>query len=172
MPELAKKDKLVVVISSYTDEVFLNNLLQELMRETFDKKEIMVYGLSPWLNLDRIDFQLLEELNFHVASPYFVDELNTEIISFQRRFFQELGTLPEPEAYQGFDLVNFLFENWTENNNQFQDNLEVLKSTGFLSVPYQFKKVKSTELDIEKWKFNMNQKVMILKFANFRWQKD
>lgn len=172
IPELAKKEKLVVIISSYTDEVFLNNLLQELNRETFDKKEIVIFGLSPWLNLERIDYQLLESLNFHVASAHFVDEANQDILSFQRRFFQELGTLPEPEAYQGFDLINLLVENWVENSGRFQENLDLVKSSGFLSSPYQFKKIKSSDSNIEKWQFNMNQNIMILRFNSFRWQKD
>jgi len=171
-PELAKREKLVIIISSYTDEVFLNNLLQELNRETFDKKEIIVYGLSPWINLDRLDFQMLESLNFHVASPYFINEMNDNVSSFKHKFFQELGTFPQPEAFQGYDLVNLLMENWLESRENFQENLELITPANYLSSPYQFKKIKSNSLNNEKWHFNMNQNIMILKFSDFRWQKD
>jgi hypothetical protein len=171
-PELAKREKLVVIISSYTDEVFLNNLLQELNRETFDKKEIIVYGLSPWLNLERLDFQILESLNFHVASPYYINERNDNVSSFKLKFFQELGTFPQPEAFQGYDLVNLLIENWLENSAHFQENLEFINPANYLSSPYQFKKIKSNSLNNEKWNFNMNQNIVMLKFSDFRWQKD
>ena len=171
-PELAKREKLVVIISSYTDEVFLNNLLQELNRETFDKKEIIVYGLSPWLNLERLDFQILESLNFHVASPYYINERNDNVSSFKLKFFQELGTFPQPEAFQGYDLVNLLIENWLENSAHFQENLEFINPANYLSSPYQFKKIKSNSTNNEKWNFNMNQNIVMLKFSDFRWQKD
>jgi hypothetical protein len=172
LPELAKREKLVIVISSFSDEVFLNNLLQELNKATVDKKEIVVYGLSPWLNLDRLDYPLLESLNVHVTSPYFIDFQQDKIIAFQRQFFKELGTFPQPEAFQAFDLVNLLMENWLENAENFQDRLESFTKEDYLSTPYQFKKMKSGLVDGEKWQYNMNQNMLILKFSDFRWQRD
>lgn len=127
-------------MSSYSDEVFLNNLMQELNRESFDKKEIIVYGLSPWLNLEKVDFQLLDLLNFHVSSPYYINTGNSEVREFQQSFYQELGVFPQPEAFQAFDLVNLLFENWIKKGEFFQEDLDSFESTHFLAAPYQFKK--------------------------------
>ena len=172
LPELQKREKLVIILSSYSDEVFLNNLMQELNRESFDKKEIIVYGLSPWLNLEKVDFQLLDMLNFHVSSPYYINTGISEVREFQQSFYQELGVFPQPEAFQAFDLVNLLFENWIKKGDFFQEDLDSFESTQFLSAPYQFKKVKTSTDDIEKWQLNRNQKVMILKFSGFGWQKD
>jgi ABC-type branched-subunit amino acid transport system substrate-binding protein len=172
VPELQKREKLVIILSSHSDEVFLNNLMQELNRESFDKKEIIVYGLSPWLNLEKVDFQLLDILNFHVSSPYFINNENSEVREFQQSFYQELGVFPQPEAFQAFDLVNLLFENWIKGGNIFQENLDYFESAHFLSAPYQFKKVKTSINDAEKWQLNRNQNVMILKFTGFTWQKD
>ena len=172
LPELQKREKLVIIMSSYSDEVFLNNLMQELNRESFDKKEIVVYGLSPWLNLEKVDFQLLDMLNFHVSSPYFIDTGNSEVREFQQNFYQELGVFPQPEAFQAFDLVNLLFENWIKEGDVFQEDLDHFEAAQFLSAPYQFKKVKTSTDDIEKWQLNRNQNVMILKFSGFGWQKD
>ena len=77
LPELQKREKLVIILSSYSDEVFLNNLMQELNRESFDKKEIIVYGLSPWLNLEKVDFLLMSviinfSLNFTGETDFFL----------------------------------------------------------------------------------------------------
>jgi ABC-type branched-subunit amino acid transport system substrate-binding protein len=172
LPELQKREKLVIIMSSYSDEVFLNNLMQELNRESFDKKEIVVYGLSPWLNLEKVDFQLLDMLNFHVSSPYFINTGNSEVREFQQKFYQELGVFPQPEAFQAFDLVNLLFENWIKKGDVFQEDLDHFEAAQFLSAPYQFKKVKTSTDDLEKWQLNRNQNVMILKFSGFGWQKD
>ncbi|MFN6080124.1 MAG: hypothetical protein ACK48I_13055, partial [Bacteroidota bacterium] len=172
LPELQKRENLVIILSSYSDEVFLNNLMQELNRESFDKKEIIVYGLSPWLNLEKVDFQLLDLLNFHVSSPYYINTENSEVREFQQSFYQELGVFPQPEAFQAFDLVNLLFENWIKKGNVFQEDLDSFESTHFLSAPYQFKKVKTSFNNNEKWQLNRNQNVMILKFSGFGWQKD
>lgn len=172
VPELQKREKLVIIMSSYSDEVFLNNLMQELNRESFDKKEIIVYGLSPWLNLEKVDFQLLEILNFHVSSPYHINNEHSEVREFQQIFYQELGVFPQPEAFQAFDLVNLLFENWIKKGDFFQEDLDYFESTAFLSAPYQFVKVKTSTGDQEIWQLNRNQKVMILKFSDFGWQKD
>jgi len=172
VPELQKREKLVVILASHSDEVFLNNLMQELNRESFDKKEIIVYGLSPWLNLEKVDFQLLDLLNFHVSSPYYINTENSEVREFQQSFYQELGVFPQPEAFQAFDLVNLLFENWIKKGNVFQEDLDSFESTHFLSAPYQFKKVKTSFNNNEKWQLNRNQNVMILKFSGFGWQKD
>lgn len=172
VPELQKRERLVIIMSSYSDEVFLNNLMQELNRESFDKKEITVYGLSPWLNLEKVDFQLLDMLNFHVSSPYYINTGHSEVREFQQIFYQELGVFPQPEAFQAFDLVNLLFENWIKKGDVFQEDLDYFESAGFLSAPYQFKKVKVSSDVAEKWQLNRNQKVMILKFSDFGWQKD
>jgi len=172
LPELQKREKLVIILSSYSDEVFLNNLMQELNRESFDKKDIIVYGLSPWLNLEKVDFQLLDMLNFHVSSPYHINTGNSEVREFQQSFYQELGVFPQPEAFQAFDLVNLLFENWIKKGDFFQEDLDSFESSQFLSAPYQFRKVKTSEGDIDKWQLNRNQNVMILKFSGFGWQKD
>jgi ABC-type branched-subunit amino acid transport system substrate-binding protein len=172
VPELQKREKLVIIISSHSDEVFLNNLMQELNRESFDKKEIIVYGLSPWLNLEKVDFQLLDILNFHVSSPYHIDVENSEVREFQRNFFNELGVFPQTEAFQAFDLINLLFENWIKKGDFFQEDLNYSESEHFLSSPYQFSKVKSSVNDSEKWQLNRNQNVMILKFSDFGWKKD
>jgi ABC-type branched-subunit amino acid transport system substrate-binding protein len=172
VPELQKREKLVIIMSSHSDEVFLNNLMQELNRESFDKKEIIVYGLSPWLNLEKVDFQLLDILNFHVSSPYYIDNENSEVREFQRNFYEELGVFPQPEAFQAFDLVNLLFENWIKKGDFFQEDLNYSESDHFLSAPYQFTKVKTSINDSDKWQLNRNQNVMILKFSGFGWQKD
>ena len=136
------------------------------------KKEIIVYGLSPWLNLEKVDFQLLDMLNFHVSSPYYINTGNSEVREFQQSFYQELGVFPQPEAFQAFDLVNLLFENWIKKGDFFQEDLDSFESTQFLAAPYQFKKVKTSTDGIEKWQLNRNQTVMILKFSGFGWQKD
>jgi len=172
VPELQKREKLVIILSSHSDEVFLNNLMQELNRESFDKKEIIVYGLSPWLNLEKVDYQLLDILNFHVSSPYYINNENSEVREFQRNFYQELGVFPQPEAFQAFDLVNLLFENWIKKGDFFQEDLNYSESDHFLSAPYQFRKVKTSINDSDKWQLNRNQNVMILKFSGFGWQKD
>jgi len=172
VPELQKREKLVIIMSSHSDEVFLNNLMQELNRESFDKKEIIVYGLSPWLNLEKVDFQLLDILNFHVSSPYYINNENGEVKEFQRNFYQELGVFPQPEAFQAFDLVNLIFENWIKKGDFFQEDLNYSESDHFLSAPYQFRKVKTSINDSDKWQLNRNQNVMILKFSGFGWQKD
>lgn len=172
VPELQKREKLVIIMSSHSDEVFLNNLMQELNRESFDKKEIIVYGLSPWLNLEKIDFQLLDLLNFHVSSPYYINNENSEVKEFQRNFYQELGVFPQPEAFQAFDLVNLLFENWVKKGDFFQEDINYFESENVLSAPYRFKKIKTSSESSEKWQLNRNQNVMILKFSGFGWQKD
>lgn len=172
LPELQKRERLVIIISSYSDEVFLNSLMQELNRESFDKKEIIVYGLSPWLNLEKVDFQLLDMLNFHVSSPYYINTGNSEVKEFQQNFHHKLGVFPQSEAFQAFDLVNLLFENWIKKGDVFQEDLDYFESTQCLSAPYQFIKVKTLTDNAEQWELNRNQSVMILKFSNFGWQKD
>lgn len=146
LPELQKREKLVIIMSSYADEVFLNNLMQELNRESFDKKEIVVYGLSPWLNLEKVDFQLLDMLNFHVSSPYFIDTGNSEVREFQQNFYQELGVFPQPEAFQAFDLVNLLFENWIKREMFFRRIWIILKLLNFCQLHISSKKLKHRQM--------------------------
>jgi hypothetical protein len=111
-------------------------------------------------------------LNFHVSSPYHINTGNSEVREFQQSFYQELGVFPQPEAFQAFDLVNLLFENWIKKGDFFQEDLDSFESSQFLSAPYQFRKVKTSTGDIDKWQLNRNQNVMILKFSGFGWQKD
>jgi len=170
--ELAIRDNPIIVISSYSDEIFLNNLLQALFRETIGKKDIAVYGLSPWLNMEKLDFSMLEALHFHVASPFFADPSREEVQAFRTRFLDEIGQFPDEAAFQGYDLLRFLLEGWRRQSDDFIEALLAFKNPNYLSVPLRFAEWEDTSPGGGARKFWINREVQVLQFSGYTWTKD
>lgn len=98
--------KAVFIIPYYTrsDEGFVNSVLRKIHAERWEK-EVVVFGLPQWLGFTNLNYDYLESLRLHLSTISFTDRTHPKYASFQDRFFDRYGIVPEDPAFQGYDLV-------------------------------------------------------------------
>lgn len=163
----------VFIVPSWSDEIFIYNLLRKLDIDKNDYQTVVVYGMPQWMDYERIDFDYYEKLNVHVSSSAFIDNLDPDIRAFKRRYFDRFGEIPNEEAYVGYDLTRYFGDMITKHGTLFQLQLEASPEQ-LLHTKFDFRRVilptaNALELPrVERWE---NKYVNILKFENFRFNK-
>ena len=163
----------VFVIPSWANEVFVSSILRQIniAMKTYDR--VIVYGMPQWMEYEKIDYAYFEKLNVHVSSSFFVDKYSQEARSFRERFFNRFGTLPNDEAYLGYDVTLYFGRMLQQHGTQFQDKMAA-EITPMLHSEFDFQAVKepSVVTDVSKIPTERyeNMFVHILKFQEYYFQ--
>lgn len=167
--DLLDKGKKVFIIPnhSFKDESYIYSVLRRLNAEKHGQK-IVVYGMPIMIDSDRIDFDYYNSLNMRVVVSEFVDDKDSKVASFGRKFFDEYGTLPENDAFEAYDMILFIGRNLKNHGRKFQfrfqkDSEEYLQ-TSFDIMP--FKKEDSDTIE-----FYENKHLSIIGFSQGRFKK-
>ena len=113
-------DRMNVLVIPSTSQAFVTDLVRNL-HGLAEKYQITVYGMPAWMDYDNLDFEYLEALHYHFASPYFIDYNAPVTKRFIVRYRAEFGGDPTSFAFAGYDVTLFF--------------LQQLKSTGTGFVP-------------------------------------
>lgn len=100
-----KKDSNLVFIPS-ENEVFVSAVFSALRRNKV--KEITVLGMPKWLKFNNIEGKLMENLNMHFLSTYYVDYNNPETRAMFKAFRDKFYVEPNEYSISGYDLT-FLY---------------------------------------------------------------
>ncbi len=163
----------VFIVPSWSNEIFIYNLLRKLDVDKNDYQQLVVYGMPQWMNYERIDFDYYEKLNVHVSSSAFIDDFNPDIRAFKRRYFDRFGEIPDEEAYVGYDLTNYFGTMINKYGTLFQLQLEA-NPEQLLHTKFDFRRVikpTATALELPSIERFENKFVNILKFQNYRFNK-
>ena len=60
------------------------------------------------LNSERIDIDILKNLNIRTPEFRFPDYKDSDVQDFRELFYTTYGWLPSEDAYYGFDLMSFI----------------------------------------------------------------
>lgn len=168
------KDQVAFIVTSWAEEIFIYSLLQKIDQSRAPDQEIVIYGLPPWMDFERIDYTLLEKLNVRVSSTNFLDLQSPAVLDFRRKFYDQYGTIPAMEAYQGYDLVRYCGRMLQRYGPQFQQYVDSeLTSESFLATRYEFEKiVEATTTGAENLPVQRleNKGVFILQFKDFQFK--
>ena len=131
----AGKRKVIILPNwSYKDEDFLFSCLRKINLEK-GQYQIEVYGMPIMLNSEKISYDLFKSLNIRIVSPNFLDDSDMMIREFKSDFYKQFNVFPEPEAYEGFDMMSYIGANLLEHGRKFDEaieNLEIeLLTTGY-----------------------------------------
>lgn len=96
-----KKKNHIVVLSD--NQAMVTQLLTSLYN-IYTQYEINVFGLEDWEEYSNLDIDYLHKLNVHLVLPEFVDQNNTKVIYFNRKFTDTYNSLPGKFAYLGYDV--------------------------------------------------------------------
>jgi hypothetical protein len=78
------------------------------LKKTKGSNLVEVYGLPQWLEYAQIEAELLRELNVHLTSASYIDRKEAKEATFERAFYDKFGTLPEEDAFNGWDTAFFV----------------------------------------------------------------
>ncbi|MCF8244392.1 MAG: ABC transporter substrate-binding protein [Saprospiraceae bacterium] len=163
----------VFVVPSWSNQTFIYSLLRQLMTKQSEGEDIVVYGMSMWLDFEQIDFEYYEKLGLHVSSASYVDKNDERVKQFKKKFFNSYGSVPDEEAFLGYDVMLYFGKMLAKHGKDFAKHLDVSPSD-VLHGRFEFNPV---VLNPEKHKENLkyfdqleNTYVHILKFKYFHLQ--
>lgn len=121
---------------SSNDEGFLYSGLRRMSVEK-GPNQVHVYGMPIMLDSDKIDFEFYKNLDVNVVRWKFVDANKYEVKAFKRAFLNQYGSLPTKDAYDGYDMINYVLHNVAKHGKYFQYH------------PNSFKNYLQTDFDIQ-----------------------
>lgn len=170
---ISLEDTTVFILPSWSNEAFIYNFLRNLDLARRENSKIVVYGMPQWMDYEIIDYDYYERLNVHVSSSTYLNPLSSDVQFFRNRFFDRYGTLPNEEAYLGYDVTMYCGKMLKQHGTKFQYALEQ-EPMQMLHTYFDFERVVSptatsgTEnLPIQRFE---NKYVNILKFQNYQFK--
>jgi hypothetical protein len=124
-PLLDPEQETVFIVPSWSNETFIHSFLRQLKIAATDMGGVVVYGMPKWKEYDRvIDYDLYEDLNVHISSSFYVDKYAPEVQDLTQRFFDRFGTIPEEEAFIGYESGKYFVRMLKKYGKDFPRYLE------------------------------------------------
>ena len=92
---------------SRTDENFVNSFMRKLHADK-GNKNVIVFGLPQWTGFSDLNHNYMESLSVHISSPTYINTGHASYRNFRNKFYHQYFTMPDNQAYQGYDLVMWL----------------------------------------------------------------
>lgn len=171
---LMKTDTTVFIVPSFSSETFIASFLRKIDLAKRDNQTVVVYGMPQWMDYETIDFEYFERLNVHVSTSTFFNPLSPDVQFFKRRFFDRYGTIPQEEAFLGYDVTLFSLKMLSKYGTKFQYFLEK-EPTQVLHTRFEFERVvnlppnRYTTENLPVQRFE-NKYVNILQFRDYQFK--
>jgi ABC-type branched-subunit amino acid transport system substrate-binding protein len=95
------------VMPSWAGSDWVLAFLSRLKQQKGSNK-VEVYGMPQWADYEHLEPELLSDLNVHISSARYIDRADSEVQEFERAFYEKFGTLPDDDAFAGYDAVVFV----------------------------------------------------------------
>jgi hypothetical protein len=164
MTNLWTKDSIrSIVVPIWSPESFVISLLSKI---NFAKanREITVYGLPQWMDMQRMDFALYENLNVHVSSVHPIINNTPKRAAFRNHYFSTYGTLPDQDTYYGLDFAEWFQSTLGEHGLDFSTP----PSSSATDQLFDFMTVMSSDGEFEGYRTNTH--IDILRFDNYKFE--
>ncbi|MDQ3015247.1 MAG: ABC transporter substrate-binding protein [Bacteroidota bacterium] len=149
-----------------SDEQFVSNFLRKLHADK-GTKNVIVFGLPQWTGFSSLNSNYLESLAVHISSPTYVDTSNPAYRSFRDKFYRTYFTMPDNQAYQGYDMMMWVARQLVEGGMKGLVNRE--SNFGIISG-YDLQPIYAAEttspIDKKTPMYYENGKLRILKYVN------
>ncbi len=151
-----------IVIALTNNPVYLQDFITQLFVFS-DKKDFALFGFNNVSNIDNLDQEYLDKLNFHFASSNHIDYTDAQIIQLAKQY-QDLHSTDATEYYfQGFDIGMYYLTQLKKAGPSLFLNLNQFKYDG-ASIDFKFYSP-DKETGFE------NRAISIYKYANYKLQK-
>ncbi len=151
-----------VIILLTNNLVYIQDFITQLYVFS-DKKDITLMGFNSISNIDNLDQDYLNGLQFHFAAPNHIDFKDSTIRQLSK-YYQDIYTADPSEYYfQGFDIGTYYLTNLKTQGPDFFYNLDKIIFDG-VSTGFKFYRP-DAETGFE------NRAVYIYKYSNYQLQK-
>ena len=167
----------VFILPTWASQSYVMAFLQKL-RNSKGSANVEVYGMPQWESFNNIEPEYFTELNVHISSAYFVDRNSEEARAFRRAFYDAYGTIPDQDAYNGYDVVLFTGRMLKKYGLSFPQQLAAAEPFIGMHNRFQFAKVFSTNPPdpragnagdlLNQYDYLENFSVQLLKYQNYR----
>ena len=167
---IQKRKPTVFILPYYarSEEEFVHSFLGRLSYFKGDET-VYVYGLPHWMDYGKINYDWFETLNIRMTSANNIDSNNAEIISFKSQFFNQYGTIPNKDAYEGFDITLHAGRMLFKHGREFVYYLDT-EEDDLMQTAFRFKKVGKYSDDFTDYDYLENEKLFIIEFKDAKFQ--
>lgn len=113
----------VFILPTWSSQDFVMAFLRKL-KETKGPSKVEVYGMPQWQSYEGIDPEYLTSLNVHISSASYIDYSVQEVKDFQQKFYESTGTIPDGDAFNGYDVMRFTGKMLRQYGLSFPENLD------------------------------------------------
>ncbi len=137
---LVKDGRNIVIVPS-TDQAFVSNILMRLniLTRNYD---ITIFGLNEWQRFANIEVEYLHNMEFHFASPFYINYEDKNVKRFLAGFRDKYNTEPSHYGFQGYDIMFYFLQAMKKYGPDFRDCLPAM-STELLQADFLFRKTGS-----------------------------
>ena len=97
--------KNIVIVTSF-NEIAINDVLRQLSMVN-ERFPITVFGMPNWLDMENIEFDYFDRLNFHITKTTYADHFHPQYMTFRDQYRQKYGAEPNIYAQRGYDLIYY-----------------------------------------------------------------
>lgn len=124
----------VFIIPVWKSPNYVSSIVRKIFVSRSPEASPTIIGMPQWISgKNNLDYQKLNDLHTIIPAAEVIHR-STPSKSIENRFYQAYGTLPDKNAYKGYDLGKYLIQLIRANR---QSALTVPNSTGLL-VDYRF----------------------------------
>lgn len=164
----------VFILPTWASQDFVMAFLRKL-KAAKGNTEVEVYGMPQWTNFENIEPEYFTQLNVHISSASYVPRDSEEVRAFRQAFYTAFGTIPDEDAFNGYDVTLFTGRMLKKYGLSFPKQLAAAEQFDGLHNNFQFAKVFSTAPDpavmsdrLDQYDYVENIYVHILKYQNYR----
>ncbi len=129
----------VFIVPSWASQDFINAFLRHL-KAIKGSNRVEVYGMPQWKSYESIEPDFYRDLNVHITAASFLDYNTPEVKAFQQAFYESTGTVPDDDAFNGYDITLFTGRALRQYGLSFPERLADTHFTG-LHGSFQFNKI-------------------------------
>lgn len=138
-------------------------------------RPVVVYGMPQWRQFENIEPEYFVDLNVHISSAAYLDFTNAAVRAFQQAFYEAYGTVPQEEAFNGYDVFRLLGQGLQRLGLSFVQQLPAEPVFYGLRTAYRFARVPAEGPAPDErlsafFDYVENTYVYILRFQNYRFE--
>jgi len=165
---------LIVPYWSSSDEDFLYNALRRVNAEK-GLTDVNIYAMPKAYDSEKIGFNLYRNLKMKVCVSKFVDRSFDEVKQFELDYFTKFGTIPDDNAFEGYDVMLFVGEGLKNYGTHFQHHLT--DPATYLQSSYQLEKLPISQngaVDdrLDEFNYFVNKHLDIIEFRNNKFERN
>ena len=144
------------------------------LRASKGSADVEVYGMPQWMHFENIEPEFFTEMHVHVSTATFIRYDTEAVRAFRQLFYDTYGTIPDEDAFNGYDVTLFTGRMLKKYGLSFPQRLSTEEPFEGLQGMFQFAKVFSTDSSapasdrLDQYDYLENIFVHILKYQNYR----